>query len=120
MNEDLTTPSDSAPLAPPEAPEPSPPPVVKGPRRRRRALLVVAVGLAALGVAGALGYEPLLRYLVQRETRRLGFVVSYDTITVHRFLSNAVLRGVHVDLDGVRGLHTDLDEVSVDLDRLKA
>ena len=76
--------------------------------------------LAAGSTAAFFGYEPLVRHLVQRETQRLGFLVTYDSIEIHGFFLGAVLRGVHVDLDGVRGLHADVDEVVVDLDGSRA
>lgn len=89
--------------------------------RRRGVLLGVFAALVVLGVAaGFLGYAPLVRYLVQRETQRLGFLVSYDRITLSDFFSRAELHGVRVDLDGVRGLHADVDDVAVDLDGFRA
>jgi hypothetical protein len=92
------------------------------PKRSRFGVgLGVFVGLLAAGAAGAyFGYEPLVRHLVQRETHRLGFLVTYDSIQIHGFFLGAVLRGVHVDLDGVGGLHADVDEVVVDLDGSRA
>ena len=85
-----------------------------------RLLTAFAVTLGALGVGAVIGYEPLVRYLVQRETQRLGFLVTFDAIAVQGLFSSAVLHGVHVELDGVRGLHADVDEASVDLDGFKA
>jgi hypothetical protein len=92
------------------------------PKRSRFGVgLGVFVGLLAAGAAGAyFGYEPLVRHLVQRETHRLGFLVTYDSIQIHGFFLGAVLHGVHVDLDGVDGLHADVDEVVVDLDGSRA
>ena len=96
-------------------------PQIKAKSSRFRAGLAVLVGLAAAGSAAAiLGYEPLVRHLVQRETQRLGFVITYDTIEIHGFFLGAVLHGVRVDLEGVRGLHADVDQVVVDLDGSKA
>jgi hypothetical protein len=117
MNADQNTLPNTLPPADPgggAAPE------KKAKPRRFRALVTVAAALGALGVGAALGYEPLVRHLVQRETQRLGFLVTFDTIAVQGFFSSAVLHGVHVELDGVRGLHADVDEVAVDLDGFKA
>ena len=94
---------------------------IKSKRSRSGVALAAFTALVAAGsVAGVLGYQPLLRHLVQRETQRLGFLVTYDSIEIHGFFLGAVLRGVHVDLDGVRGFHADVDEVVVDLDGSKA
>ncbi len=94
---------------------------IKPKRSRFGLVLGVVAGLfAATGVGAYFGYEPLVRHLVQRETARLGFVVTYDAIEIHGFFLGAVLHGVHVDLDGVRGLDADVDQVVVDLDGYRA
>lgn len=114
MTDARSTLPDTLPHADPgSAAEPPP-----KPRSRRLAVaLGVTAGLLAVGGAAAFfGYEPLVRRLVQRETERLGFVVSYDAITLSGFFARADLHRVHVELDGVRGLSADLDDVSVDLD----
>ena len=106
---------------PPEGPGGGAAPGTKGKARRGGVILGVFAALVALGAtAGVLGYEPLVRHLVQRETQRLGFVVSYETITLSNFFSRAELHGARVELDGVRGLHADVDDVAVDLDGFKA
>ena len=117
MNADRNTLSDTL---PPGDPSGGAAPEKKATSRRFRALFAFIATLGALGVGVTLGYEPLVRYLVQRETQRLGFIVTFDTIAVQGIFSSAVLHGVHVELDGVRGLHADVDEASVDLDGFKA
>ncbi|MEP7122252.1 MAG: hypothetical protein ABJE95_15130 [Byssovorax sp.] len=112
------TPFEVEPSADPES---GVPPEIKPKRSRSGVGLGVVAGLVAAGSVGAyFGYEPLLRHLVARETQRLGFVVSYDSIQIHGFFLGAVLRGAHVDLEGVPGLHADVDEVVVDLDGSRA
>lgn len=106
---------------PPEDPGGGATPEAKGKPRRRGVLLGVFTALVVLAAtAGFLGYQPLIRYLVQRETQRLGFLVSYDRITLSELFSRAELHGVRVELDGVRGLHADVDDVAVDLEGFKA
>jgi hypothetical protein len=106
----------------PDAPSPAAPTLVAKPKTSRfRVALGVFAGLVVAGaVAAVVGYQPLLRYLVERETHRLGFLVTYEKIEVHGFFLGAVLHGVRVDLDGVRGLHADVDQVVVDLDGARA
>ena len=106
----------------PSAPPPEPTrPVAKPKTSRFRVVLGVFAGLVvAFAVTAVVGYLPLVRYLVKRETQRLGFLVAYDAIEVHGFFLGAVLHGAHVDLDGVRGLHADVDQVVVDLDGARA
>jgi ADP-dependent NAD(P)H-hydrate dehydratase / NAD(P)H-hydrate epimerase len=118
MNADPRIPIE---VEPPADPEGGAAPPIKGKRSRFGIAFAVLVVLGAAGaVAGVLGYQPLVRYLVQRETQRLGFLVTYESIEIHGFFLGAVLHGVHVDLDGVRGFHADVDQVVVDLDGSKA
>ena len=118
MSTDPPTPIEAPPPADPDGGAPL---QIKPGRSRFGVGLGVVLGLAAAGSAAVyFGYEPLVRHLVARETQRLGFLVSYDSIQIHGFFLGAVLRGVHVDLDGVRGLHADVDEVVVDLDGSRA
>jgi ADP-dependent NAD(P)H-hydrate dehydratase / NAD(P)H-hydrate epimerase len=119
MNADPPTTLPDAP--PPEDPGVAAAPAAKEkPRRRGGVLLGIIAGLIVLGAAaGFLGYEPLVRHLVQRETQRLGFIVTYDSVTLSNFFSRARLHGAHVDLDGVRGLHADVDDIGVELEGLQ-
>ena len=118
MNADPQTPIE---VEPPPGSGEGAAPQTRAKTGRFSVALAVFVGLVAAGsVAGVLGHEPLLRHLVQRETQRLGFLVTYDAIEIHGFFLGAVLHGVRVDLEGVRGFHADVDEVVVDLDGAKA
>jgi hypothetical protein len=118
MSPDPTTPLDPDPPADPGGD--ASPEIKPKTSRFGIALGVVAGLLVAAAVAAYVGYEPLVRHLVKRETERLGFLVTYDSIEIHGFFLGAVLHGVHVDLDGVRGLHADVDQVVVDLDGYRA
>ena len=118
MNAD--TPTTLPDAAPPEDPGGGAAPEAKAKPRRRGVLLGVTAALIVLGAAaGFLGYEPLVRYLVQQETQRLGFILSYDTISLSNLFSRARLHRAHVELEGVRGLYADVDDIGVELEGFK-
>ncbi|MEO7328930.1 MAG: hypothetical protein ABI193_10150 [Minicystis sp.] len=88
--------------------------------RARRRLLYVLVPLLALGIGAALGFDPLLRWLVDREARRFGITLEYQRISLRR--SRVDLGGVRVQLAGVSGMRTEITTVSAQIEglRLKA
>ncbi len=94
-----------------------PAPVAKKPESRAlRRLLYVLVPLLALGVGAALGFDPLLRWLVAREARRFGITLDYQRISLRR--NRVDLGGARVRLDGVRGMRTEIEVVSAQIEGL--
>ncbi len=95
------------------------PPSDKPPRKkkRRRALFIaLGVVVAALVVAGLLGFEPLVRHLVVEQARERGIVLTLGEI--HLGWSKVRLERFRCSLVGVDGVSAEVAELTVRHDGL--
>ena len=79
----------------------------------KRTLLIATVLVVALVVGLVLGFEPLGRWMADREADQRGLELEFEDLSMG--WAQVSLRNVSVRLEGVEGVEVKLDEVVLDL-----